>query len=75
MKYKLVAVDMDGTLLTPELEISKETVETINKVIEKGVIFTLSTGRMYLAAIPFANRSCNTSNNRGFCLSFRGFNY
>lgn len=55
MLYKLVAVDMDGTLLTPKLEISKKTVETINKVIEKGVIFTLSTGRMYLAAIPFAN--------------------
>ena len=55
MEYKLVAVDMDGTLLTPKLEISKDTVETINKVIEKGVIFTLSTGRMYLAAMPFAN--------------------
>jgi Cof subfamily protein (haloacid dehalogenase superfamily) len=55
MEYKLVAVDMDGTLLTPQLEISKETLETINKVIEKGVIFTLSTGRMYLAAMPFAN--------------------
>jgi Cof subfamily protein (haloacid dehalogenase superfamily) len=55
MEYKLVAVDMDGTLLTPQLEISKETIETINKVIEKGVIFTISTGRMYLAALPFAN--------------------
>jgi Cof subfamily protein (haloacid dehalogenase superfamily) len=55
MEYKLVAVDMDGTLLTPQLEISNETVETINKVIERGVIFTLSTGRMYLAAMPFAN--------------------
>ncbi|MBZ9634433.1 Cof-type HAD-IIB family hydrolase [Clostridium sp. FP1] len=55
MEYKLVAVDMDGTLLTPKLEISRETVETINSVIEKGVIFTLSTGRMYLAAMAFAN--------------------
>jgi len=54
MDYKLVAVNMDGTLLTPDLEISKETVEIVRKVIEKGVIFTLSTGRMYLAAMPFA---------------------
>jgi Cof subfamily protein (haloacid dehalogenase superfamily) len=54
MEYKLVAVDMDGTLLTPELEISKDTVETINKVIKKGAMFILSTGRMYLAAMPFA---------------------
>jgi Cof subfamily protein (haloacid dehalogenase superfamily) len=55
MNYKLVAVDMDGTLLTPGLEISEETVDTVKKVIEKGVIFTLSTGRMYLAALPVAN--------------------
>jgi hydroxymethylpyrimidine pyrophosphatase-like HAD family hydrolase len=33
MEYKLVAVDMDGTLLTPQLKISKDTVETTNRVI------------------------------------------
>lgn len=55
MKYKLVAIDMDGTLLTPELDISRDTVETVRKVIEKGVVITLSTGRMYPAALPFAN--------------------
>lgn len=55
MEYKLIAVDMDGTLLTPQLEISTETIKTINRVIEKGVIFTLSTGRMYLAAMSFAS--------------------
>lgn len=55
MSYKLVAIDMDGTLLTPELEISKATVEAVRKAIETGTIITLSTGRMYLAALPFAN--------------------
>lgn len=54
MQYKMVAVDMDGTLLTPELRISKETIETVRKVIEREVIVTLSTGRMYPAALPFA---------------------
>ena len=54
MKYKMVAVDMDGTLLTPELKISGQTIETVRKVIERGVIVTLSTGRMYPAALPFA---------------------
>jgi Cof subfamily protein (haloacid dehalogenase superfamily) len=54
MNYKLVAIDMDGTLLTPELNISRETVETVRKVIEKGTVITLSTGRMYPAALPFA---------------------
>lgn len=55
MNYKLIAIDMDGTLLTPELDISKKTIDIVRKVIEKQVIITLSTGRMYLAAIPFAN--------------------
>lgn len=55
MSYKLIAIDMDGTLLTPNLEISPKTIETARKVIEKNVIITLSTGRMYLAALPFAN--------------------
>jgi len=54
MKYKLVAIDMDGTLLTPELRISRETIDTVRKVIDMGVIVTLSTGRMYPAALPFA---------------------
>lgn len=55
MDYKLIAIDMDGTLLTPELEISKETIQVVRKVIDKNVIVTLSTGRMYPAALPFAN--------------------
>lgn len=55
MDYKLIAIDMDGTLLTPNLEISKKTIETAREVIERNVIITLSTGRMYLAALPFAN--------------------
>lgn len=54
MNYKMVAIDMDGTLLTPELKISGKTIEAVRKVIDSGVIVTLSTGRMYPAALPFA---------------------
>lgn len=56
MEYKLVAIDMDGTLLTPNLEISNLTIETSRKVIDKNVMIILSTGRMYLAAMPFAEK-------------------
>ncbi|KNY28159.1 Cof-type HAD-IIB family hydrolase [Pseudobacteroides cellulosolvens] len=55
MNYKLVAVDLDGTLLTPELDISDETIDAIRKVTHKNVMVTLSTGRMFLAAIPLAH--------------------
>jgi Cof subfamily protein (haloacid dehalogenase superfamily) len=54
MNYKLVVIDMDGTILTPDLEISEETITAVRKVIEMGVLVTLSTGRMYSAALPFA---------------------
>ncbi|MBR5521397.1 MAG: HAD family phosphatase [Oscillospiraceae bacterium] len=45
MRYKLIAADMDGTLLTPDGRISERTIESIKKAEENGVIFTLSTGR------------------------------
>lgn len=43
--YKLVAFDMDGTLLNSEKKISNKTVEAINKAIEADKIVILNTGR------------------------------
>lgn len=45
MKYKLIAADMDGTLLNSEGKISPKTSETIQKAVDKGVVFTVSSGR------------------------------
>ena len=45
MKYKLIAVDMDGTLLNDQCVITPRTVAAINKAVSRGVIFTISTGR------------------------------
>lgn len=56
MQYRLVAIDMDGTLLTPELDISRETVDAVRQAIDKQVMIILSTGRMYPAAMPFARQ-------------------
>lgn len=43
--YKLVAVDMDGTLLDSNGSISAKTIAAIKKAAEKNIIFTVSTGR------------------------------
>lgn len=43
--YKLIAFDMDGTLLNSQKKISEKSVEAINKAIEKGKIVILNTGR------------------------------
>lgn len=43
--YKLIAIDMDGTLLREDKTISKETLRAIQKAKTKGVSVVLSTGR------------------------------
>ena len=43
--YKLIAFDMDGTLLNSEKKISSKTIEAINKAIDAGKIVILNTGR------------------------------
>ncbi len=43
--YKLIAIDMDGTLLTKDHTISEYTKNTLKKVREKGVKVVLATGR------------------------------
>lgn len=43
--YKLIALDMDGTLLNEKKVISKENVKAIQKAVAKGVKVVLATGR------------------------------
>ena len=45
MRYKLMAIDMDGTILDPQKKIRKNTVLAIQKAIDLGVYFVISTGR------------------------------
>ncbi len=45
MKYKLMAVDIDGTLLNNDGVLTDKTIDTIKKAVEKGLVFTISTGR------------------------------
>lgn len=47
---KVVMVDLDGTLLTPEKKITEKTVETIKRFQEKGGLFVVNTGRSYSTA-------------------------
>jgi Cof subfamily protein (haloacid dehalogenase superfamily) len=56
MKVKLVAIDLDDTLLNPGLEISPGCAAAIRAVREKGVRVTLATGRMYQSALPYAQQ-------------------
>lgn len=50
-KYKLIASDLDGTLLKNDMTISRENLLAIEELSKKGVHFVLSTGRT-LSEIP-----------------------
>ena len=50
MSYKLVAIDLDDTLLNDDLEISPANREAIEMAVEQGVVVILSTGRMFCSA-------------------------
>lgn len=45
MKYKLVAVDIDGTLLNNQGIITDKTINSIKRVVDMGVKFIISSGR------------------------------
>lgn len=44
-QWKLIALDIDGTLLNDNHEVSEENIKAIKEAREKGVIIVLSTGR------------------------------
>jgi hypothetical protein len=45
MKYKLIASDMDGTLLNEKSELSLRTKDAIIKTVDSGALFVAATGR------------------------------
>jgi Cof subfamily protein (haloacid dehalogenase superfamily) len=56
MAIKLVALDLDDTLLDDGLKISPDCQRTIQAVRSRGVRITISTGRMFKSALPYAEQ-------------------
>lgn len=56
MKYKLVAVDIDGTLIGDDLVIRPNTRSALRCCSEEGIIVTLATGRMFQSSVPYARQ-------------------
>jgi HAD-superfamily hydrolase, subfamily IIB len=55
MNYKLVCIDMDGTLLNKQHKVSEVTRKALIKAHEMGVNIVISTGRMYTDAEGYSN--------------------
>ncbi len=52
MKYKLVALDLDGTLLNDKSTVSEFTKKTIKKLNDSGIHIVIATGRSYTSLKP-----------------------
>lgn len=55
MDYKLVCIDMDGTLLNSKHEVSEENKRALKAAIDKGVHIAIATGRVFPSARIYGN--------------------
>lgn len=53
-KIKLIAIDLDGSLLTSENTITENTIRAVKDLISRGVTFLIATGRMFCSARKYA---------------------
>ncbi|MBT9150674.1 MAG: Sugar phosphatase YidA [candidate division WS2 bacterium] len=56
LKYKLIAIDLDDTLLAADLSISPINRQAIACAVSKGVKVTISTGRMFRSTLPYVEQ-------------------
>ena len=71
MKYKLLATDLDGTLLNQKKEITPRTLQTLLDAQEQGLRVVLASGRPTYGVLPYA-QSLQLSRYGGFLLSYNG---
>ena len=55
MNYKLICIDMDGTLLNSHKEVSHRNKRALINASERGVKVVISSGRAYNFAVPFVD--------------------
>ena len=53
-KYKLLALDLDDTLLDSRYQLPERSRQAVNLAREAGVRVTLATGRMFRSSVPYA---------------------
>lgn len=71
MKYKLLVLDVDGTLLNDAKEITKHTLSALLKIQQMGVRVVLASGRPSYGLMKVA-KTLELGNYGGFILSYNG---
>jgi len=54
MTIRMIAMDLDGTLLNKDKDIVPKDLEAVKRAIAAGYYVTLATGRMFRSALPYA---------------------
>ncbi|MBU5322705.1 MAG: Cof-type HAD-IIB family hydrolase [Sarcina ventriculi] len=55
MEYKMICIDMDGTLLNSKHEVSERNKKAIKEAIKKGIVVAITTGRIFKSAKIYAD--------------------
>ena len=71
MKYKLLVLDVDGTLLNGENQISKRTLAALLKIQQMGVRVVLASGRPTYGLISLS-KQLELENYGGYIISYNG---
>ena len=71
MKYKMLVLDVDGTLLNDNKEISKRTLATLRKVQQMGVRIMLASGRPTYGLLALG-KELELDTYNGYVMSYNG---
>lgn len=72
MSIKMVAIDIDGTLINDHRQITPQTVEAIKKASQQGVKIVLCTGRPMTGVRAYLDQLDLNNSNDEFVISFNG---
>ena len=71
MKYKILVLDLDGTLTNKKKEITEHTCETLIRAQEAGIKIVLASGRPTYGIMPLA-RQLELDKYEGYILAYNG---
>lgn len=71
MQYKLLVLDLDGTLVNSKKQLTENTINTLLEVQEKGLRIALASGRPTYGIVPIAE-ALQLERFGGYILAFNG---
>lgn len=71
MKYKIIVLDLDGTLTNNKKEITPHTLEVLIRAQEQGIKVVLASGRPTYGIVPLAEK-LQLSKYEGYILAYNG---